>query len=61
MSNLLAKKPLSALLSEAKQQGEHSLERALGRFQLTALGVGAVIGAGIFVLSGLGRTMPGRR
>src|SRR5271163_5335949 len=54
MSNLLAKKPLSALLSEAKQQGEHSLDRCLGPFSLTALGVGAVIGAGIFVLSGLG-------
>src|SRR5271155_5174011 len=54
MSNLLAKKPLSSLLSEAKQQGEHTLERCLGPFSLTALGVGAVIGAGIFVLSGLG-------
>ncbi len=30
------------------------LKRSLGVFQLTALGVGAVIGAGIFVLSGLG-------
>ena len=54
MPNLLAKKPLSALLAEAKQQGEHSLERCLGPFSLTALGVGAVIGAGIFVMSGLG-------
>src|SRR5277367_4378994 len=54
MPNLLAKKPLSALLAEAKQQGEHSLERVLGPFSLTALGVGAVIGAGIFVMSGLG-------
>jgi APA family basic amino acid/polyamine antiporter len=41
MPNLLAKKPLSALLSEAKQQGEHSLERCLGPFSLTALGVWA--------------------
>src|SRR5271155_1568443 len=54
MSNLLARKPLSVLLAEAKQQGEHSLERCLGPFSLTALGVGAVIGAGIFVMSGLG-------
>ena len=54
MPNLLAKKPLSALLAEAKQQGEHSLERCLGPFSLTALGVGAVIGAGIFVMWGLG-------
>ena len=42
------------LLKEADATGEHSLKRTLGPFQLTALGVGAVIGAGIFVLSGLG-------
>jgi basic amino acid/polyamine antiporter, APA family len=51
---LLAKKSMEMLLSEAKEAGEHSLKRTLGPFQLTALGVGAVIGAGIFVLSGLG-------
>jgi APA family basic amino acid/polyamine antiporter len=51
---LFAKKPMSALLAEAQDQGGHSLKRTLGPFQLTALGVGAVIGAGIFVLSGLG-------
>ncbi len=51
---LFAKKPMSLLLDEAKEAGEHSLKRTLGPFQLTALGVGAVIGAGIFVLSGLG-------
>src|ERR1700684_1623265 len=51
---LFAKKPISLLLAEAKETGEHSLKRTLGVFQLTALGVGAVIGAGIFVLSGLG-------
>src|ERR1700752_3400170 len=54
MADLLAKKPLDPLLYEAKETGEHSLKRTLGVFQLTALGVGAVIGAGIFVLSGLG-------
>src|SRR6201994_3739884 len=54
MPNLLAKKPLSALIAEAKQQGDHTLARVLGPFSLTALGVGAVIGAGIFVMSGLG-------
>ena len=41
-------------MAEASAEGEHTLERALGPFQLTALGVGAVIGAGIFVLAGLG-------
>jgi basic amino acid/polyamine antiporter, APA family len=54
MANLWARKPLSMLLAEAGETGEHSLKRTLGPFQLTALGVGAVIGAGIFVLSGLG-------
>ena len=54
MANLWAKKPLNLLLEEAGESGEHSLKRTLGPFQLTALGVGAVIGAGIFVLSGLG-------
>src|SRR5712671_1530602 len=51
---LFAKKPMSMLLTESKEAGEHSLKRTLGAVQLTALGVGAIIGAGIFVLSGLG-------
>src|ERR1700751_5738513 len=51
---LFAKKPMSMLLSESQEAGAHSLKRTLGPFQLTALGVGAIIGAGIFVLSGLG-------
>jgi APA family basic amino acid/polyamine antiporter len=54
MANLFATKPLNTLIEEARETGEHSLKRTLGVFQLTALGVGAVIGAGIFVLSGLG-------
>lgn len=54
MAKLFAKKSLELLLSEAKESGEHGLRRTLGVFQLTALGVGAIIGAGIFVLSGLG-------
>lgn len=54
MTDLLAKKPIEQLIREAQDTGEHSLKRTLGVFQLTALGVGAVIGAGIFVLSGLG-------
>ena len=54
MGNLLATKPLHLLMEEARETGEHSLKRTLGVFQLTALDVGAIIGAGIFVLSGLG-------
>ena len=54
MANLLATKPLNLLMEEAHESGEHSLKRTLGVFQLTALGVGAIIGAGIFVMVGLG-------
>ncbi len=54
MSKLFARKSMDVLLAESKAEGEGTLERCLGPFQLTALGVGAVIGAGIFVLSGLG-------
>src|SRR6516165_9444698 len=51
---LFARKSLDRLIQEARESGEHSLKKTLGPFQLTALGVGAVIGAGIFVFSGLG-------
>src|SRR3989475_9199335 len=51
---LFAKKSMDRLLKEAAETSERSLKRTLGPFQLTALGVGAIIGAGIFVLSGLG-------
>jgi len=54
MANLLIRKPLKMLMAEAGESGEHSLKRTLGVFQLTALGVGAIIGAGIFVMAGLG-------
>ncbi len=59
MANLFATKTLTSLLAEAGESGQHSLKRTLGAFQLTALGVGAVIGAGIFVMSGLGASMAG--
>lgn len=49
MSGLLVKKPLQSTIGEAK--GDH-LHRVLGPWQLTALGIGAVIGAGIFVATG---------
>jgi APA family basic amino acid/polyamine antiporter len=54
MANLLIRKPLNMLMAEAGESGDHSLKRTLGVFQLTALGVGAIIGAGIFVMAGLG-------
>ena len=54
MANLFAKKSMNVLLAESKETGADTLERVLGPVQLTMLGIGAVIGAGIFVLSGLG-------
>jgi APA family basic amino acid/polyamine antiporter len=47
---LFARKPLELLLEEMK--GEHRLRRVLGPIQLTSLGIGAIIGAGIFVATG---------
>lgn len=54
MANLFARKTMDVLLAEAREEGSHTLERSLGAFALTALGIGAVIGAGIFVLAGIG-------
>src|SRR5208337_5374700 len=54
MADLFKTKPLNMLLAEAGEHGEHSLKRALGPVSLVALGIGAIIGAGIFVMSGLG-------
>ncbi len=51
MKNLFATKPLSLLLEEMK--GENRLRRVLGPTHLTSLGVGAIIGTGIFVLTGV--------
>ena len=50
-SQFLAKKPTSLLLKGA--DGGHGLRPVLGPLQLTSLGVGAIIGAGIFVIIGI--------
>ena len=47
---LFARKSLKVLLAE--MAGDHRLKRVLGPVTLTALGIGAVIGAGIFVATG---------
>jgi amino acid transporter len=49
-NQLFATKSLQVLLDE--MAGEHRLKRVLGPVTLTALGIGAVIGAGIFVATG---------
>jgi len=50
--SLFATKPLSRILSEA-EAGEHTLKRSLGPASLVALGIGAIIGAGLFSLTGI--------
>jgi basic amino acid/polyamine antiporter, APA family len=52
MANLLATKPIETLMKESQEEGEHSLKRALGPINLLTLGIGAIIGAGIFVITG---------
>ena len=49
-NQLFARKPLNLLLEEMK--GENRLRRVLGPVTLTSLGIGAIIGAGIFVATG---------
>jgi APA family basic amino acid/polyamine antiporter len=49
---LFTKKPIDVLLAQCNEEGEHSLKRGLGAGSLTLLGIGGVIGAGIFVLTG---------
>jgi basic amino acid/polyamine antiporter, APA family len=51
MNQLFARKPLDTLLEEMK--GENRLRKVLGPVALTSLGVGAIIGTGIFVLTGV--------
>ncbi|HZT70645.1 MAG TPA: amino acid permease [Terriglobia bacterium] len=52
MSDLWVKKSIEQLRREAAES-EHGLRRALGPVALISLGIGAIIGAGIFVIIGL--------
>ena len=49
MANLLARKRIDTLMLESQETGEHSLKRTLGPLNLVMLGIGAIIGAGLFV------------
>lgn len=66
MNPLFRVKPLESILADAGR-GERRLRRALGPLQLTLLGLGAIIGAGIFATIGTAaagdaaRPAPGRR
>ena len=58
MTNIWVRKPIAVLQAEAKEgefgsgSGEAQLRRTLSLWSLVALGIGAIIGAGIFVLTG---------
>src|SRR5438552_14023718 len=52
MTNLLAPKPLTVILDDAHEGGERTLRRVLGPVNLITLGIGAIIGTGIFVITG---------
>ena len=49
---LFIKKPFAALEAEANESGSKTLKRVLGPWGLIALGVGAIIGAGLFSITG---------
>jgi len=51
-ANLFAKKKIEDILANAEEKG-HRLKRVLGPLDLTFLGIGAIIGTGIFVLTGV--------
>jgi len=52
-TQLLRRKPVATLMAEARPR-PGGLRRALRALDLTALGIGAIIGAGIFVMTGVG-------
>lgn len=51
--SLFVRKPMAALLHEAQESGSHTLKRTLGAAGLVALGIGAIIGAGLFSITGM--------
>jgi APA family basic amino acid/polyamine antiporter len=55
---LFATRDVSSLLTETHETG-HELKRAVSSWQLTAMGVGAIIGTGIFVVIGEGAAIAG--
>src|SRR6186997_2714091 len=58
LKDLFITRDITALLEETHGQGEE-LRRSIGAFGLTALGVGAIIGTGIFVVIGKGAGIAG--
>src|SRR5678815_6102603 len=51
--SLFVRKPIKALLHESEETGVHTLKRTLTAWGLIALGIGAIIGAGLFSITGM--------
>lgn len=51
--SLFVRKPMAALMNEAAETGTHTLKKTLGANGLIALGIGAIIGAGLFSITGM--------
>lgn len=51
--SIFSRKPMATLIAEANDSGEHTLKRTLGTWGLISLGIGAIIGAGLFSITGL--------
>ena len=58
VKDLFITRDVSNLVAETESEGE-SLKKTIGAFGLTAMGVGAIIGTGIFVVIGEGAGMAG--
>ncbi|KAA6348567.1 putative amino acid permease YhdG [termite gut metagenome] len=50
--SIFQKKPINAMLTELNNEGEHGLRKTLNSYKLIALGLGAIIGAGLFSITG---------
>ena len=50
--SLFRTKSIDKIIAEAQETGEHTLKKVLGPINLMTLGIGAIIGTGIFVLTG---------
>ncbi|TAL97733.1 MAG: amino acid permease [Paraburkholderia sp.] len=51
-TSYMARKSVADIVGSASEEGSQALSKTLGATSITAMGIGAIIGAGIFVLTG---------
>jgi APA family basic amino acid/polyamine antiporter len=51
--SIFRRKPIVSLIEESREEGSHTLRKTLGAWKLIALGLGAIIGAGLFSITGM--------